>query len=134
MTEELVKEAQDRFKRGNTWEGSWRHRFIQDVKFANADSENLYQWENKIQKERHLDNRPCLTINKTHQHNLLIINDAKENKPGVTVRPIGNGATYEAAQVWAGIIRKIEYMSNAQVAYDIATEFQVQGANVALQI
>ena len=125
--ESIVKEAKNNFNRGIKWESSWRQRFIQDVKFANADSENLYQWEDTIRRDRHLDNRPCLTINKTHQHNLLIINDAKENKPGVTVRPVGNGATYEAAQVWAGIIRKIEYLSNASVAYDLATEFQVQG-------
>src|SRR5207344_3522983 len=60
-------------------------------------------------------------------HNLLIINDAKQNKPGVAVRPVGGGATFQAAKVWAAVIRRIEYQSNASTIYDRATSFQVQG-------
>ena len=40
---------------------------------------------------------------------------------------MGNGATYEAAQIFEGVCRHIEYISNAQAAYDRATTFQVQG-------
>lgn len=123
---DILKSAQENLELGLTWESTARQRFIQDLRFAEADSENGYQWPDKYKKERQLNDRPCLTINKVRQHNLLIINDAKQNKPGIAVRPTGNEATYEAAQVWAAIMRKIEYQSAAQEVYDQATGFQVK--------
>lgn len=123
----IVAEAQRRFKQCENWESAARKLFLDDIKFANADSINGWQWPQDIRLNREFDERPCLTINKTRQHCLQIINDAKQNKPRAAVRPVGNGATYEAAQVYEGIFRHIEYISNATVAYDTATSFQVQG-------
>lgn len=125
--DKIIAEAQRRFKQCEEWESRARKLFLEDVKFSNADSDNGYQWPNEIRRNRDIDERPCLTINKTRQHNLQIINDAKQNKPRAAVRPVGNGATYEASQVFEGIFRHIEYISNATVAYDTATSFQVQG-------
>lgn len=123
----VIAEAQRRFKQCEVWESRARKLFLEDIKFSNADSDNGYQWPNEIRRNRDIDERPCLTINKTHQHNLQIINDAKQNKPRAKVNPVGNGATFEASQVYEGIFRHIEYISNATVAYDTATSFQVQG-------
>jgi hypothetical protein len=123
----IIKEAKDRFKRCEEWESEARARFVEDRKFANADSENGWQWNDKVRTARELDSRPCLTINKTRQHNLQIINDARQNKPAIDVRPVSNGATYQSAQVFESITRHIEYISNAQTIYDRATVFQVEG-------
>ena len=128
--EKIVTEAMRRFDICATWENDSRLRFIEDVKFCNGDADNLYQWDSTARTARGygtIDERPCLTINKTRQHCLNIINDARQNKPGVKVKPVGNGATYDAAQVFEGICRHVEYISNAQSAYDTATVFQVQG-------
>ena len=38
---------------------------------------------------------------------------------------MGDGATKEAADVFEGIVRHIEYISNAQSVYDTANTFQV---------
>jgi hypothetical protein len=134
MTEEetktndgIVKEAKDRVKRILDWESTSRQLFIQDIKIANADADNHWQWPNNIRMARIADDRPCLTVNKIRQHNLQIINNAKQNKPGIVVRGTGNGATKESADVCTAIMRHIEYQSNATVAYDTATSFQVQG-------
>lgn len=123
--EKVISEAQDRFKKCMTYESLARKNWLEDYKFVNADAVNGYQWPNELRKNRDIDARPCLTINKTRQHCLQIINDAKQNKPGVAIRPTGNGATYEAAQMWEGLVRHIEYISNASTAYDTATTFQV---------
>jgi hypothetical protein len=123
----ILTEARDRFKRCEDWEAEARTRYRSDLKFANADADNGWQWDDGIRNSRTLDNRPCLTINKTRQHNLQIINDAKQNKPSVTIRPVGDGATYKAAQVYEGITRHIEYISGGEVVYDTATTFQVTG-------
>jgi len=135
--ERIVKEAQRRFAVCATYENDARIRFIEDVKFANGDSDNLYQWDENARTARGygtVDERPCLTINKVRQHNLNIINDARQNKPTVKVRPVGNGATYDAAQVFEGVVKHIEYISNAQAAYDTATKFQVEGGKGWLRL
>lgn len=125
--DKIIHEAQQRFERCEKWEGEARKHYLNDVKFANGDSDNLFQWPDAVRQNRDIDQRPCLTINKTHQHNLQIVNDAKKNKPSVTVRPVSNGATYKAAEAFEGIVRHIEYISNAQTAYDTATSSQVEG-------
>lgn len=125
--EMIVQEAKKDFARCESWESTFQTRFVADLKFANADSDNEWQWPDNARQSRIDQDKPCLTINKTRQHNLQIINDAKQNKPGVNIRPVSDEATYNASQVFEGIVRHIEYMSNAESAYDRATTFQVQG-------
>lgn len=125
--EKILAEAKKRFAVCEEWEAIARSRFVEDIKFANADPENGYQWAEDTAKEREISKKPKLTINKVRQHNLIVINDAKQNKPGVVIKPNGGDATYASAQIYENIVRRIEYISNAEQAYDTATTFQVQG-------
>jgi hypothetical protein len=128
----IIREAKDRFTKCSAWEANARKKFIDDTKFVNGDSENLWQWPDSVRKSRGIgtrDERPCLTINKTAQHCLQIENDARQNKTSIKVHPTGNEATYEAAQMFEGIFRHIEYISDAQSAYVMATRHQVEGGS-----
>ncbi len=123
----IVAEAKRRFGNCQEWESTSRKLFWEDVKFANGDSDNQYQWPGSIYRNRDIEDRPCLTINKTRQHNLQIINDGRQNKSSVKIKPLGNKASYEAAEIFEGLVRHTEYISNAQDAYDTARKFQVEG-------
>jgi hypothetical protein len=128
--DKLIREAKKRFKRCSDWESTWRDRFVADIKFCNADARNMYQWPQVLMDARGYgtgDERPCLTVNKTRQHCIQIVNDGRQNKTSVKIKPVGDGATYEAAQVLEGVVRHIEYISNAQAVYTNASRFQVQG-------
>lgn len=125
--EEIVQEAQERYKRCAEFEAEFRMLFVEDLKFCNADSDNKYQWPTALSRSREIDARPCLTINKTRQHALMIQNEIKQNLPAVKISPTGGTATYDSSQVYAGVVRAIEYNSNAADAYDTAMTFQVQG-------
>ena len=57
---------------------------------------------------------------------LQVVNDARMNKAQIKISPVGGRATYEAAQVFSGIIRRIEYVSKAVDAYSTATYHQVE--------
>jgi hypothetical protein len=57
---------------------------------------------------------------------LQVVNDARQNKAQIKISPVGGRATYEAAQVFSGIIRRIEYTSKAVDAYSTATYHQVE--------
>ncbi len=127
---EIVREAQKRFKACQDWEAEARDRWNADQKFAEGDSDNQYQWdEQQVQSRVNDPNgpRPCLTINKVRQHNLQILNDARQNKAGIEIRPVGDGATYDSAKIFEGIVRHIEYRSNATEAYEAASRHQIYG-------
>lgn len=124
--EKIIKDAKQTFTDCEDWEAQARTNFDYDYKFANGDMHNKYQWDDTLVQEREDEGRPCLTINKTQQHNLIVINDAKQNKPGIRIRPVGDEATFEAAQVYQELVYHIEYISNAESIYDSATTFQVE--------
>jgi hypothetical protein len=122
----IVKEAKDRFARCVDAESEFRKLFVEDMKFANGDPDNNWQWPDQIRQSRDGDRRPCLTINKVRQHNLQIINDAKQNKPSIKTLPVDGQADVQIAKILDGIMRHVEYNSHAEIAYDTATEFAVQ--------
>ena len=124
VTQSIVAEAHREFRRARAYEAEARNRWLDDLKFANGDAYNNYQWPSSIYQSR--GDRPSLTVNETRQHNLHITNEAKQNKSSVKYRPLGDGATTEAAEVWEGLYRHVANISNAQAAQGKAIEFQVQ--------
>ena len=127
MSQDLYKLAVDQLQRGMDWQqNSWK-LWQDDTKFGLGDSDNMYQWPEAVLNDRASTDKPCLTLNKVDQHCLNIINDSKQNKSSITITPVGNDATADAANVWSSIFRYIEYISNASTAYDLATEHQVYG-------
>jgi hypothetical protein len=125
--DKIVLQAQKRFERCEEAESEFWKRFVADVKFANGDSDNGWQWEDAALQSRKAKGKPCLTINKVRQHCLQIINDAKQNKPSVKTLPVDGTADIQIAKILDGCIRHIEYNSHAEIAYDTATEFAVEG-------
>ncbi len=121
-----IKKLKKRYNQCVTWEAEARTRFDFDYKFANGDSHNKYQWDSDLVSNRELEDRPCLTVNKTQQHNLMVINDAKQNKPGIRIRPVSDEASFEGAEIYQELIYHTEYISNAETIYDSATTYQVE--------
>src|ERR1035437_3606508 len=122
----ILQEAKDNFKRWEDWEADFRSRYISDVKFANADPDNGWQWPQDLRADREANKRPALTINKTQRLVAMITNDASENKPAITIKPTGNLSSYKSAQVYEGLVRDIEYKSAAQNIYDDCSVSQVE--------
>jgi hypothetical protein len=126
--EKLVEEAHRRFKECEDREGDARKLWKADLRFANGDSDNGYQWDDVLRRSRESDPngaKPCLTINKVKQHNRQITNDARQNKPCIRVSPVDSGADKKTAEILNGIVRHIEANSSADTAYDMAGEFAV---------
>ncbi len=66
--------------------------------------------------------RPCESFDELGQYLNQTIGDMRQNKRAVKVTATGNGATDETALKQAGMIRQIEYDSNAQTGYQTAAE------------
>jgi hypothetical protein len=100
-----------------------RAAYEDDVSFARHEE----QWPEKILKQRTDEGRPTLTISKMNSFIRQVVNDARQNKPAIKVHPADSGADPETAEVINGLIRNIEYTSNADTAYDTGMECAVSG-------
>ena len=78
------------------------------------------QWDDKIKTERDIDDRPYLTINKLRKYVKKLVNDQRQNKPSIKVRPVDDKGDKEMARIIEDLIRSIEYQSVAGVAYTTA--------------
>ncbi|WP_162651561.1 portal protein [Lentilitoribacter sp. Alg239-R112] len=94
---------------------------LQDLRFAKLGE----QWPAEIVNKRKADGRPVLTINKMQTFIRQVVNDARQNKPSIKVKAVDSSADTKTAQVYDGLIRNIEYTSNADIAYDTAVECAV---------
>ena len=104
---------------------------IDDLRFYAGSPDNHWQWPADVLATRGavqgqtINARPTLTINKLPQHVRQVTNDQRQNRPGAKVIPVDDNADVEVAEIFNGMIRHIEYISDADVAYDTACENQV---------
>jgi hypothetical protein len=104
---------------------------LDDLKFMAGNPDNQYQWPADVLSTRGavqgqtINARPCLTINKLPQHVRQVTNEQRQNRPQGKVIPADDHADIEVAEVFNGIVRHIEYLSDADVAYDTACDNQV---------
>ena len=104
---------------------------IDDLKFYAGSPDNHWQWPADVLATRGavqgqtINARPCLTINKLPQHVRQVTNDQRQNRPSGKVIPADDKGDVEVAEIFNGIVRHIEYISDADVAYDTACENQV---------
>jgi hypothetical protein len=104
---------------------------LDDLRFMAGSPDNAWQWPADVLATRGavqgqtINARPCLTINKLPQHVRLVTNEQRQNRPTARVIPADDNADPEVAEIFDGIVRHIEYMSDADVAYDTACDNQV---------
>ncbi len=110
---------------------SSRNDELDDLRFMAGSPDNNWQWPSNVLATRGnvqgqtINARPCLTINKLPQHVRQVTNDQRQNRPSGKVIPADDRADPQVAEIYDGVVRHIEYMSDADVAYDTACENQV---------
>lgn len=121
--DDLVTTGRKLFARAADRESDNRQRYIDDTRFARLGE----QWPEAIEKQRALEGRPCLKINRLPAFIRQVVNDMRQNSPSIKFHPVGDGADVETAKILDGLVRNIEYTSNADVAYDNAGDNAVTG-------
>ena len=104
---------------------------LDDLRFMAGSPDNQWQWPADVLATRGsvqgqtINARPCLTINKLPQHVRQVTNEQRQNRPSGKVIPADDNADVQVAEIYNGVVRHIEYMSDADVAYDTACDNQV---------
>ena len=128
---DVLSTARDRLSMAISAYSESREDELDDLRFYAGSPDNQWQWPADVLATRGavqgqtINARPCLTINKLPQHVHQITNDQRQNRPSVKVIPVDDSADVEVAEIFNGMIRHIEYISDADVAYDTACENQV---------
>jgi hypothetical protein len=120
--EKLLSLARERFQLSAEATSDHRRESLDDLEFVAGN-----QWPHDVKRERELDGRPCLVSNRLPTYIRQVENDQRQNKPAIKVHPVDDNADPDTAKVFQGLIRHIEYNSNADVAYDTAFAGAVRG-------
>ena len=129
--ENLLSTARSRLQMAISAYSESREDEIDDLKFYAGSPDNHWQWPADVLATRGavqgqtINARPCLTMNKLPQHVRQVTNDQRQNRPAGKVIPVDDLADPEVAEIFDGLVRHIEYISDADVAYDTACENQV---------
>ena len=119
--DDTLKDDLEAFKLAEDAEKDQRAVMLELLKFVKLGE----QWPEAVRKKRDREGRPCLTINRLPAFGKQVLNDARQNRPAIKCHPVGDGADKEVSEILNGLIRNIEYTSNAEVAYDTALDFAV---------
>lgn len=117
----IIEIAKARFKEAEEAEIENRKKAKEDLKFRIGE-----QWPDDVMSKRQMSGRPALTVNKIPQFERQIVNEMRQNKPAIRVYPVDDQADVETAKIYQGVVRNIEYSSNADLAYIGAGEGAVQ--------
>ncbi len=102
---------------------------VDDLKFLAGSPDNNWQWPAAVITSRTngagVVARPTLTINKLPQHVHQVTNDQRQNRASGKVIPANDSANADVAEIYEGIVRHIEYISDADVAINTACDNQV---------
>ena len=115
------------------WQENWR---LSEDDLLNLDGEG--QWDSDIRAEREAEGRPCLTNNVLPTFVDQVLGDQRQNRPSIKVSarhvelpsgteglkiPNRSGSReYTLSEVMSGIVKDIEYKSDAETSYDMAFE------------
>jgi len=118
----IIAASLKRHKIAHDHEEENRENAVNDLKFLNGGDE---QWDKGVLDQRKLFKLPVITINRMPVFVAQVVNDLRQNRPAIKVTPKDDQADSVKADIFSGLIRNIEYISMADVAYDHAGEVAV---------
>lgn len=129
--EDLLRRAKERFSHAEDGDKFERQEYLTDLAFANGK-----QWPQDIESNRvNVDPpRPCLVLNKILEKLDQVSGDFRQARPSMKIIPVDSKGDPETAEIFAGIIRHIEYNSSATNTYATAFDCMITGGRGAWRI
>ena len=95
--EKLIARAKERFTDSMSEEAEQRDEMSRDLKFVRLGG--VHQWDEAAVTSRQMvgQERPILTINRIAAFNNQVINEIRQNRPAIKIRPCDDHADVETA-------------------------------------
>jgi hypothetical protein len=113
----LLEEAKANYAIASEWWKENRKQWLDAAKFRALD-----QWPETVKSQREQDGLPCLVVDKLNQYVKQVVNDGRQNRPAVKVRPVDDGADQDGADGFQGMVRSICNKSSADTAFDTSLD------------
>lgn len=126
----LFEEAMDVYDTSMAADAINRENQREDIRFIKMRE----QWPEAVRMGREEQGRPCLTIDQLGPVVRQVVNDCRLNKPEIKVRPVDSHGDPKTAEIIGGLIKNIEYTSNADVAYDTAVDYAVASSRGYMRV
>lgn len=123
-TDKLLQEARERFDDVCERDQDNKDAALKDTKFVYVAGQ---QWPEGVRKTRESTEEACLEFPQLKQFVNQVVNDQRQNRPGIRVHPAGGKASKDVATLIQGLVRGIEYDSSAEAAYDTGFQAAVVG-------
>jgi hypothetical protein len=120
--QDVIAEARKRRERSIAYHSENRNRYKDAISFVGGK-----QWDEQLRIAREANRRPCLTMDRLGTHINQVVNDQRQSKPAIKVHPVDDQADVKTAEIYNGVIRNIEHLSNAPAVYETASYTQVAG-------
>lgn len=127
--EAIVEAARERMDDAVNADLKNRELALDDLQFLAG-----WQWQEDERTARETEGRPVITINRLPQFVRQVTGDIRKLNPAVKVFPADDAATPDVAEVYEGLIRGIEYRSDASSVYEGAAESAAQCGMGAFRI
>lgn len=114
---DLLALARERMDDAYSAEIDHRDRAEDDLRMVTGD-----QWPDEERSEREADGRPTLTINLLAQNVRQVTGQIRALNPAIRVTAADSAASKDTAEIMEGMIRHIEYKSDAASVYEQAAE------------
>jgi hypothetical protein len=121
--EDVLDLARKRFQSAEEAEREIRTLGLEDLKFSVGE-----QWPDDLRRKRELEKRPCLTINRLSHSIRQVVNEQLKNPISSKVSPVDDKADIETAKIYNGMLRHIQYASDASTAYGTAFNFAARAS------
>lgn len=115
--EDLLRQARRRMDDAYSADMGNRQEAADDLRFLTGD-----QWPDDVRSERESEDKPCLTINGLSQFVRQVTGQIRDMNPAVRVSAADTDASKDVAEIFEGLIRQIEYASDASSIYEAAAE------------
>jgi hypothetical protein len=119
MAQDTHRQALEEFENAREAMSEQYSKMREDLRFS--DPSDPQQWDQLATQLR--KGRPCLTFDRTNQFIAQVVNQGRQNKPAIHCMPADSQADIAVAEQLNGIVRHIEYVSRAGIAYDTALEY-----------
>lgn len=126
----LHEEAMELYNVSMSADSYNRENQREDIRFIKMRE----QWPEEVRRARIEQGRPCLTIDQLGPVVRQVVNDCRLNKPEIKVRPVDSHGDPKTAEIIGGLIKNIEYTSNADIAYDTAVDYAVSSSRGYMRV
>lgn len=128
---ELISEVTTFIQDAERADSAERELMISDLRFVYDENG---QWDKATLNKRKEGSRPSYTFNHVQGAVNQVLGEQRMNRTSIKIRGVDDKADPELAEVFAGMIRNIESMSDAEAIYDMAFKYAVAGGFGAWRI